>query len=91
MEAPKKALTALKGDEPFDLLLADMVTPGDINGKELANLARQTSPEITVVLMFGVLRGDLMTGIPIRSCRKVYSEDVPASAVRAALDQESAA
>lgn len=46
------ALAALRGDGPFDLLLADIQMPG-LSGLELARIARELDPAIAVVIMTG--------------------------------------
>jgi signal transduction histidine kinase len=46
------ALTALRDDGPFDLLLADIQMPG-ASGIELARIARELDPAIAVVIMTG--------------------------------------
>ncbi|HMQ35397.1 MAG TPA: ATP-binding protein [Chloroflexaceae bacterium] len=46
------ALAALRGDGPFDLLLADIQMPG-LSGLELARIAREHDPAIAVVIMTG--------------------------------------
>lgn len=46
------ALTALREDGPFDLLLADVQMPG-LSGLELARIARELDPAIAVIIMTG--------------------------------------
>ena len=43
----------VKGSEVFDLVLADIATPGAINGIELARCLRRSHPELPVLLMTG--------------------------------------
>ena len=46
------ALTALKPDRKFDLLVTDLVMPG-IDGRELATRVRALRPEVGVVFISG--------------------------------------
>ena len=50
---PGLALNALKGPSPFDLVLSDMIMPGEMDGLGLAREIRIRRPEIPVVLMTG--------------------------------------
>ncbi|MBM3568535.1 MAG: response regulator [Alphaproteobacteria bacterium] len=52
-----EGLALLGQGRPFDLLLSDIVLPGPMNGKELADHARRTYPGIRVILMSGYPRG----------------------------------
>ena len=46
------ALTLLRGDDPFDLLLTDIGMPG-MDGRELADVARAWRPTLPVLFMTG--------------------------------------
>jgi CheY-like chemotaxis protein len=78
--------------QSIDLLLTDIVMPGGINGRELAQRARQRWPGIRVVFTSGFseawLSGDagrLSSRAPLLS--KPYRKEELASAAREALDR----
>jgi CheY-like chemotaxis protein len=48
-----QALEILKGDQPVDLLLSDVITPGGMNGVQLTVEARRIRPELKVLLTSG--------------------------------------
>lgn len=48
-----EALEALERDEPIDLLLTDIVMPGGMNGREVADAARSIRKNIGVLYMSG--------------------------------------
>lgn len=53
-----EALAVLNGADPygeteFDLLLTDLVMPGELNGLQLARIVIQNRPELPVILMTG--------------------------------------
>lgn len=47
------ALKALETDGEFDLLLTDVVLPGGMNGREIADQAKVLQPNIRVIFMSG--------------------------------------
>jgi len=78
--------------QSIDLLLTDIVMPGGINGRELAQRARQRWPGIKVVFTSGFSEarlngnaGRLYARAPLLS--KPYRKDELASAARDALDR----
>jgi CheY-like chemotaxis protein len=78
--------------QSIDLLLTDIVMPGGINGRELAQRARQRWPGIKVVFTSGFseawLSGDagrLSSRAPLLS--KPYRKEELANAAREALDR----
>lgn len=87
------AVEILGGPEPIDLLLADVVLP-DVNGADLAVVAKELRPLLPVLFMSGygdqalehygavVEGGDLV--------RKPFFATTLAEAVRRALDQLTA-
>ncbi len=52
----KAALAVLKGGEQLDLLLTDVVMPGDMNGRELADEAVRLRNGLRVLFMTGYSR-----------------------------------
>jgi signal transduction histidine kinase/CheY-like chemotaxis protein len=56
VEAEARATTALarlRGDEPFDLLLSDVVMPGGVSGRQLAAIVLAEQPDLPVLLVSG--------------------------------------
>lgn len=49
----QEALLLLDGDESLDLMLTDIVMPGEHNGFELASKARDLRPDLPIVYMSG--------------------------------------
>ena len=47
------ALELIEAEDAFDLLLTDIVMPGDMNGFDLAGKVRQMHPRIPVLFMSG--------------------------------------
>ena len=52
----RTALALLLGGERFDLMLADIVMPGGMNGLELAQKVRQHFPWLPILLSTGYAR-----------------------------------
>ena len=87
-----KAGLRLLEQQNVDLLLTDIVMPGGINGRELAQRARRRWPEIKVVFTSGFsgarLSGEpdaLSSRVPLLS--KPYRKEELASVAREALDR----
>ncbi len=85
------ALAVLERDAPFDLLLTDVVMPGNMTGYDLADRAVELRPGIKILLATGY-------AAPPASARKTRHGDAPvigkpfrkrdlANAVRAVLDK----
>ena len=47
------AIALLRSDEPFDLLLTDVVLPGGMNGFDIAHAARKLRPGLAILCMSG--------------------------------------
>ena len=47
------AVALLRSDEPFDLLLTDVVLPGGMNGFDIAHAARKLRPGLAILCMSG--------------------------------------
>jgi CheY-like chemotaxis protein len=84
------ALEVLDGDQRVDLLLTDVVMPGGVNGRQLANQAIRKRPDLKVLFMTGYTRnaivhhGRLDAGIHMIS--KPFSFEELADKVREQLD-----
>lgn len=71
-DSAAEALELVAGKLPIDLLLTDLVMPGDINGSTLANRARRLRPKLKVVFTSGYVAGSSggemsSNGIPLVS------------------------
>lgn len=53
------ALSILKADDSIDLLLSDVVLPGGLRGPEVAQKAREFSPDLKVLFMSGYTQNAL--------------------------------
>lgn len=71
-EDPEKALALLATEEPFDLLLSDIVLPG-MNGVDLAARIKELQPSIGVLFMSGYPREHRVE--PDRLLAKPFSND----------------
>ena len=84
------ALEILSGGDHVDLLLTDVVMPGGLNGRQLANKAAGLRPDLRILYMTGytrnaiVHRGRLDVGINLIS--KPFSFEELAAKVRQRLD-----
>ena len=84
----------IAADRPFDLLLTDVVMPGAMNGKTLADEITKRAPAVKVVFMSGyaedaiVHGGRLDPGVTLLS--KPFQKSALAMIVRQALDASPA-
>lgn len=81
------ALEALKGDAPIDLLLTDLIMPGDMNGVELAREAVRVHPGLPVILSSGYTGEALAAAedAPWPLLRKPYGAEDLARAIAGAV------
>ncbi|MBE0531564.1 MAG: PAS domain S-box protein [Rhodospirillales bacterium] len=84
------ALEVLQGDDQsIDLLFSDVIMPGGIDGRELAEEARKLLPELKIILTSGYAAGKLnlieLDAIGIGFISKPYTRRTLAEAVRATL------
>jgi PAS domain S-box-containing protein len=90
-----EALTRIDGGEPFDLLFTDVIMPGSINGRQLADEALRRRPGIAVLFTSGytenaiVHHGRLDPGVLLLA--KPYRKSDLARMVRTALLQRRTA
>ena len=84
-----EALALIDGDTPIDLLFTDIVMPGTMNGRQLADEARRRRPGIKVLFTSGyaenaiVHHGRLDPGVLLLA--KPYRKQQLAQMIRAAL------
>lgn len=85
-----KALDILKSHESIDLLFTDVVMPGGINGRQLAEAAAQLRPGLKILFTSGytenaiVHQGRLDRGVQLLS--KPYRREELAAKIRKVLD-----
>jgi signal transduction histidine kinase/ActR/RegA family two-component response regulator len=88
---PDIALELLRGREAFSLLFTDVVLPGRIGGRQLADEAQRLRPDLKVLFTSGytqdaiVHQGRLEKGVSLLS--KPYKKEALARAVRQILDR----
>jgi CheY-like chemotaxis protein len=83
------ALRVLESDVRIDLLISDIGLPGAMNGKALADLARQSRPKLKVLLITGfaenaIASGGLAPGMHVMS--KPFAIDRLALRIKAIID-----
>ncbi len=59
---PRTALDALTGDRAVDLLMTDVVMPGEMNGRQLADHARLLRPNLPVLFSSGHTEDPILNG-----------------------------
>jgi CheY-like chemotaxis protein len=85
-----EALAMVQGGAHFDLLFTDVIMPGTLNGRQLADAVTKLRPGVAVLFTSGytedtiVHHGRLDEGIALLN--KPYRKVELAQAVRAALD-----
>ena len=83
------ALPALSDDEPFDLLLTDVILPGPMNGPDVADAATESVDGIKVLFMSGYTKEALSNryqlGETVELIHKPFSYQVLANKVREVL------
>jgi PAS domain S-box-containing protein len=91
----KSALALVDRGEPFDLLFTDVVMPGGVSGRELAELVAQRRPGLKVLYTSGytddaiVHQGKLDDGVLLLT--KPYRRNQLAEMIRTALNGKTAA
>ena len=56
----REALAALDGDTGIDLLLTDVILPGALTGKQVADAAQRQRPDLKVLFMSGYTENAIM-------------------------------
>ncbi len=86
-----EALATLARDQAFDLLFTDIVMPGGMNGRQLAEEARRRVPGLRVLFTSGYTEQAMLhqgsLGAGMRLLAKPYRRQELALRVREALDQ----
>ena len=80
------ALTALESEATIDLLLADIVVPGGLNGAALARMARQRQPALKVIFVTGYDIGRSETQAEWPILQKPFSDERLLAEVSRALE-----
>jgi PAS domain S-box-containing protein len=90
-----EALATLARDQAFDLLFTDIVMPGGMNGRELAEEARRRVPGLRVLFTSGYIEQAILhqgsLGAGTRLLAKPYRRQELALRVRETLDQAAVA
>jgi signal transduction histidine kinase/CheY-like chemotaxis protein len=86
----RAALEALAGDEPFALMMTDVVMPGGLNGRQLADQARLLRPTLPVLFTSGYTDDEIVRegriGAHAAFLAKPYRRAQLAAALQAVLD-----
>jgi PAS domain S-box-containing protein len=87
----RKALEVLQGGDRVDLVFTDLIMPGGLSGREVANRARELKPGIKVLLTSGyaeeLVRGDELEQEQLRVLRKPYRQADLVMALRDVLGE----
>jgi CheY-like chemotaxis protein len=85
-----QALTILGGDAAIDLLMTDIVMPGGMTGRQLAEAAKRQRPRLKLLFTSGhaedAVAGDGEPGPPVQFLGKPYTRQDLALKVRLALE-----
>ena len=91
MSGPE-ALVVLEEQGNSDLLLTDVIMPGGMNGRQLADRAREKYPSLKILYSSGyssnVLLGNGRLDSDMELLSKPYSRKALAAKVRAVLDKD---
>jgi CheY-like chemotaxis protein len=85
-------LKVLESDVQIDLLITDVGLPGGMNGKEMADLARKSRPDLKVLFITGyaenaaVSNGHLEPGMHVLS--KPFPLDTLAARIRSIIEEK---
>jgi CheY-like chemotaxis protein len=73
-ENPNDALDVLRSKRDVDLLLTDIVMPGQLDGRELATRARKLRPELNVLFTSGFTESTLAASISTEFAGHILSK-----------------
>jgi PAS domain S-box-containing protein len=73
-DSPTEALNVLRSPRNVDLLLTDIVMPGQLNGRELATQARALRPELNVLFTSGFTESTLAASISTEFAGRILSK-----------------
>jgi PAS domain S-box-containing protein len=82
-----QAFALFQSKGPFDLLLTDVVMPGDMTGPRLAKACRALVPDLPVIFMSGYASEALLNNSGLRSDEIRVMKPVPKSELLGALAQ----
>ena len=83
-------LKVLRSDVRIDLLVTDVGLPGGMNGRQMAEAARETRPDLKVLLITGYAEttilgsGRLAPGMPVLT--KPFAVEVMAARIRSIIE-----
>lgn len=87
---PQDALGILSQDRAIDLLITDLLLPGDLDGFALAKRAHQDHPDLAVLLVSGQGATELQAGDPMEGrlsyLRKPFRKKQLAESIATLLD-----
>ncbi len=90
-----KALELLEHDHAFDLLFTDMVLPGGLNGRKLANEVKERWPSIAALFSSGYTDLEALQVAegeePLELLPKPYRQEELAERIRTILDRRKGA
>jgi signal transduction histidine kinase/ActR/RegA family two-component response regulator len=86
-----ESAAALAATVRFDLLLSDVLLPGGMSGKDVADVLRRGQPHLAILFMTGH-SGDVLEGVGLRPgdpriIRKPFDENRLLEMVRTAIDE----
>lgn len=76
----------LQNDEPFDLLITDLVMPGTIQGAELARRAEASYPQMELLLISGYPQEAAIEGNGVATRHPVLTKPIPRTELLSHVD-----
>jgi signal transduction histidine kinase/CheY-like chemotaxis protein len=80
-------LTVLDTNREIDLLITDVGLPGVINGRQLADAARQARPDLKVLFITGYAEGVLVDRAPLEHSMQVMTKPFTVNALVAKVQE----
>jgi PAS domain S-box-containing protein len=86
-----QAAATVAATQRFDLLLTDVLLPGGMSGKDVADVLRRSQPHLAILFMTGH-SGEVLEGVGLRPgdpriIHKPFDEDQLLAMVRTAIDE----